>query len=157
MQRQEIEVAGVVAGVGIALVVGLCPGVAAQEGAQAMTDPTTQGTTQAEKPAETEPTEYAYGTVTSISEGSLVVSQYDYTTGEMKDAAYTVDPAVELNNVSALTEIAQGDGVDIEYVVRDGKNIATAIIVDRMLLDEDAGDNETAPTPPAVNTKAAPQ
>jgi hypothetical protein len=59
------------------------------------------------------------------------VSEYDYEKDEYTSVAYAIDPAVKLDNVKSLTEIAAGDTVDIDYVVKDGKNIAKIIAVEK--------------------------
>ena len=58
-----------------------------------------------------------------------MINEFDYDTGEEKEASYWVDPKTEYDNVAALKEIAAGDEVDIDYLVKDGKKVAVAISV----------------------------
>lgn len=78
--------------------------------------------------AEQEP-EYTFGTVKSLTGDQLVINEYDYDTGEEKEATYTVDPSVELHNVAAVTEIAVGDEVDIDYLIKGDKKTAIVLSV----------------------------
>ena len=96
---------------------------------------------EAQQPVEE--TEFTYGDVTSVSDMALVVNQYDYTTGEMKDMSYAVGSDVSLTNVNAISEIAVGDAVDVEYVKKDGKNVAVAIMVEKYSPDEELTQEDT--------------
>lgn len=84
----------------------------------------------------TEEAEYSYGTVTSISADKLVVKEYDYESELEKDVEYAIDPKVELKNADAIANIASGANVEIDYIVRDNKKIATVIAVEKET-DED--------------------
>lgn len=77
--------------------------------------------------------EYTFGTVKSAGSDQIVISEFDYDTGEEKEATYAVDPQVELNNAKSLQEIAQGDEVDIDYRVEGDKKIAQVISVAKPL------------------------
>lgn len=79
---------------------------------------------------EEEELEFSYGVVRSLSSNELVVRQYD-DEGEEVDVTYIIDINVELKNVDALEDIAVGDSVEIEYVVKDGKKVAKIITVEK--------------------------
>ena len=83
------------------------------------------GVSRGEEVAE-EP-EYTFGTVKSVTAAQLVINEYDYDTGEEREATYAIDPAVELHNVAAVTEIAVGDEVDIDYLMKG--NVKTAVVL----------------------------
>lgn len=78
---------------------------------------------------EEEEPEYAFGTAKSVEGDQLVINEFDYDTGEEKEAAYWVDSKTEYDNVASLKEIASGDEVDIDYLVKDDKRMAVAISV----------------------------
>ena len=78
--------------------------------------------------AEQEP-EYTFGTVKSISGNQLVINEYDYDTGEEREATYVIDPSVELHNVVAVSEIAVGDEVDIDYLLKGNEKTAVVLSV----------------------------
>ena len=93
------------------------------------------GLSTAEEVAE-EP-EYTFGTVKSVSGDQLVINEYDYDTGEEKEATYAIDPAVELHNVAAVSEIAVGDEVDIDYLDKGGKKTAIVLSVAKPIEGEE--------------------
>ncbi|MDO8729752.1 MAG: hypothetical protein Q7J69_00990 [Candidatus Omnitrophota bacterium] len=78
---------------------------------------------------EVEEPEYAFGTAKSVEGDTLVINEFDYDTGEEKEATYWVDSKTEYDNVASLKEVAAGDEVDIDYLVKDGKKVAVAISV----------------------------
>ena len=78
---------------------------------------------------EEEEPEYAFGTVKNVEGDKLVINEFDYDTGEEKEAIYWVDSKTEYDNVASLKEIAAGDEVDIDYLVKDDKKMAVAISV----------------------------
>lgn len=86
-------------------------------------------TTAAVPAVEAEEPEYAFGTAKSVEGDTLVINEFDYDTGEEKEATYGVDSKTEYDNVASLKEVAAGDEVDIDYLVKDGKKIAVAISV----------------------------
>lgn len=85
---------------------------------------------------EGEDLEYTFGTVKSVDGGQIVISEFDYDTGQEKEAAYEVDPKAELSNVKSLQEIKVGDEVDVDYRVEGEKKIAQAIAVAKPLQPE---------------------
>lgn len=82
---------------------------------------------------EGEDLEYTFGAVKRVGGEEIVITEFDYDTGEEKEAVYAVDPKVELSNVQSLKEIAEGDEVDIDYRVEGGKKIAQVIAVAKPL------------------------
>lgn len=86
---------------------------------------------------EEEETEYSWGTVSSISSNQIVVSEYNSETEENSEVTYTLDPNTKLENVDSLKDIAAGDNVNIEYVVKNGKKIAKIITVEKSSSSEE--------------------
>ena len=78
---------------------------------------------------EEEEPEYAFGTVKSVEGDKLVINEFDYDTGEEKEAIYWVDSKTEYDNVASLKEVAAGDEVDIDYLMKDDKKMAVAVSV----------------------------
>lgn len=89
-------------------------------------------------PAAEEEPDYAFGTAKSVSGDTLVINEFDYDTGEEKEATYWADANTEYDNVASLKEIAAGDEVDIDYLVKDGKKMAVAISVAKPLEGEES-------------------
>jgi hypothetical protein len=98
----------------------------AEHGGQEHAGQATAPAAPAAPEAEEEP-EYAFGTVKSVSKDQLVVTEFDYDTGEEKEVAYSIDPKAEISGVNSLQEVASGDEVDVDYLVKDGKNVAVAL------------------------------
>ncbi|MBL7132091.1 MAG: hypothetical protein ISS45_11950 [Candidatus Omnitrophica bacterium] len=92
---------------------------------------------------EEEETEYSWGAVSSVSSNQVVITEYDYDSDEGVEVTYTVDPNAELKNVDSLKDIAAGDNVDIEYVVRNGKKVAKIITVEKSSSEEEYTPSQT--------------
>ncbi|MDD4909449.1 MAG: hypothetical protein PHR44_02025 [Candidatus Omnitrophica bacterium] len=75
--------------------------------------------------------EYAYGIVSSVSSTELIVKDYDYDKDEEMEVVYALDPGVEVKNAASLQDISAGDGVEIDYVVTNGKRTAKVITVEK--------------------------
>lgn len=116
---------------GLAFILALGLGLAAGAGVSRAED-------AAPPTAEQEP-EYTFGTVKSVTGDQMVINEYDYDTGEEKEATYAVDPAVELHNVAKVSEIAVGDEVDIDYLVKGGKKTAVVLSVAKPIEGEAEG------------------
>ncbi len=86
---------------------------------------------------EEQETKYSWGTVSSVSPSQIVVKEYNYDVEEEVDITYTPAPDIEFENVDSLKSIAVGDSVDIEYVVKGDKRVATLITVEKPSYDED--------------------
>ena len=91
----------------------------------------------AEPAVREEEPEYAFGTTKSVEGDKLVINEFDYDTGEEKEAAYWVDSKTEYDNVASLKEIAAGDEVDIDYLVKDDKKMAVTISVSKPVEGEE--------------------
>lgn len=75
--------------------------------------------------------EFSYGTVKSVSVDQIVVSEYDYDADKDVEVTYTVTGDTKFENVSSVSEIAAGDSVDVDFMVKDGQKIASAISVEK--------------------------
>ena len=78
-----------------------------------------------------EETEFSWGTAKKISSNQIVVTEWDTDRFEEVDVVYTIDPKVKLKNVNSLKDIAAGDKVEIDYVIKDDKRIAKVIVVEK--------------------------
>src|SRR3989338_9871177 len=77
---------------------------------------------EAQQPAaegEQEEPEYSFGTVKKVETDQIVISEFDYDTGEEKEITYWLDPGVELNGGNSLQEIAVGGEVDVGFIVKE--------------------------------------
>ena len=115
-----------------------------QVGAAASDAATATAVVPAAQPAappssEPEP-DYAFGTVKSVNGDQLVINEFDYDTGEEKEAVYGLDSKTEYDNVASAKEIAAGDEVDIDYLVKEGKKTAVAVSVAKPVEGEESTD-----------------
>lgn len=85
-----------------------------------------------------EGTEFSYGTVKSVSQNQIVVSEYDYDSDKDVEVTYQVPATVTLENAASLQEIAVGAAVDIDFLVKDGQKVASAITVEKPSEDDEA-------------------
>lgn len=90
-----------------------------------------------------EETKYAWGTVSSVSAGGFVLTEYDYENEQKIDIAYSCDAQTKLYNLNSLQELKSGDNVWIDYVVKDNQRVAIGIEI------EDFSEETETDTPPA--------
>lgn len=81
--------------------------------------------------------DYAFGTAKSVVGDQLVINEFDYDTGEEKEMTYWLDAGTQYDNVASAAEIAAGDEVDIDYLMKDGKKVAVAVSVSKPLEGEE--------------------
>jgi len=74
-----------------------------------------------------------YGEVQSANTAanSLSVQYYDYDSDQEKTAEITVDKNTKIENVTGIDKIAKGDWVDVVYAVKDAKNVAISLVVEK--------------------------
>lgn len=74
-----------------------------------------------------------YGEVQSANSqsGVLAVQYYDYDSDSEKTADIVIGSDTKLENASAIGDIKKGDWVDVTYVVKDGKNAAKVVTVEK--------------------------
>jgi hypothetical protein len=80
-----------------------------------------------------EKTEWVWGEVLSVDKdkNEIKVKYLDYETDEEKEITITCDAETKFENVSSISEIKVGDSVSIDYTVKEEKNIAKNISVER--------------------------
>ena len=92
-------------------------------------------------------TEFSFGTVKTVTENQLIVSEYDYESNADVDVTYEVSPQTEYENATSLKDIAVGDSVDVDFLVKDGKKTAVAVTVEKPLTEEEQADLDAAAEP----------
>ena len=110
----------------------------------AKTEPAPAATAQ--EPVDIE-TEFSFGTVKSLAESQLVVSEYDYESNADVDVTYQVSGETAFENVASLKEVAVGDSVDVDFLVKDGQKKAVAITVEKPLPEDEEAALDAAATP----------
>jgi len=88
-----------------------------------------------------------YGEVQAVdaSANTLSVQYYDYDSDSEKTAAIVINPDTKLENASAIGDVKKGDWVDVTYIVKDGKNMAKVVTVEK----------EETPAPDEASSQAA--
>lgn len=83
------------------------------------------------------------GTITAISPEQVTVRAYDLDDGQYIEKVYLLNKNPSLKNINSLQELQTGDNVNLEYYVKDQKNIVAAIFVEKLSEEEktfQAGD-----------------
>lgn len=93
--------------------------------------------------AQEEELQYSWGRVSGLSSNQIIVKEYDYESDEEVDVTYAVDPEVKIENANSLEEIAVGDSVGINFVVRNNEKVAKVIIVEKSSYEEEYTPSET--------------
>ena len=88
-----------------------------------------------------------YGEVQAVDApaNNLSVQYYDYDSDSEKTAEIAINTDTKLENVLALGDIKKGDWVDVTYIVKDGRNAAKVVTVEK----------EETPAPDEVSPQAA--
>lgn len=74
---------------------------------------------------------YSGGTINSITDKAIVISEYDPDEDIETNVVYVIDPEIKLEGVASLGEIAADDYVDITYIENAGQNVIQQIIVEK--------------------------
>ncbi|MFA4982234.1 MAG: hypothetical protein WC592_07200 [Candidatus Omnitrophota bacterium] len=74
-----------------------------------------------------------YGEVmaTDPATNSVSVQYYDYDMDEEKTISVELDKDTKIENASDLSGIKQGNWADIIYAVKDGKNVAVSVVIEK--------------------------
>lgn len=74
-----------------------------------------------------------YGEVKAVNAGqnSIALEYYDYDSDEEKRMEVVLDANTKLENASALSNVKEGDWIDVVYSIADGKNLAKSIAVEK--------------------------
>lgn len=89
--------------------------------------------------AQEEDTEYSWGIIVEVSPMEVVVSEYDYELEKEIDVAYKIDSDTELIDIESISDLTEGDAVEIDYVVKDKDRTAKVIALDKTLAEVDYG------------------
>jgi len=74
-----------------------------------------------------------YGEVQSVDAAvnTLAVQYYDYDSDSEKTSDIAISVDTKLENAPTLGDIKKGDWVDVTYIVKDGKNVAKVVTVEK--------------------------
>ncbi|MBU4313121.1 MAG: hypothetical protein KJ706_10465 [Candidatus Omnitrophica bacterium] len=71
--------------------------------------------------------DYSWGMAVKVSAKEITLMEYDYETDQDINVVYRIDPDVELYNIESMEDIAEGDTIEIDYVLDDKDKIAKVI------------------------------
>lgn len=71
------------------------------------------------------------GTITAISAEQITVRAYDLDDGQYTEKTYLLNRNPTLKNIGSLQELKIGDNVNIEYYIKEQKNILAGIYVEK--------------------------
>jgi len=130
--------------------------LAAEEAKQSAVQQVKSTAEEIAQPAVADETEFSYGTVKSIGTDQLVISEYDYDSDKDVEVTYSAPAGTKFENVTALQEIKAGDAVDIDFLVKNGQKVASAITVEKPTAeDEDVALGADAGADAGTDTGAA--
>lgn len=85
-----------------------------------------------------------YGTVSELSDKSIVIKEFDFETEQEKAVSYTIDSGTEMKNVSQISEIKLGDDVVIEFVEKNDIKLARSITKEKAVAEPNASGEVNA-------------
>lgn len=90
-----------------------------------------------------------YGEVQAVNPAANTISvqYYDYDSDQEKTADVVADKDTKIENAASLDKIAKGDWVDVTYAVKDSKNIAKSIIVEKEEPETPVSENVSSEAP----------
>ena len=92
------------------------------------------------EPLQQDELSYSWGTISSLSSDTIVLTEYDYETEEEADVAYEIGANVEVNNIDSINNLKIGDEVEIAYVLTGDARIAEAVSLQKILEEDVAGE-----------------
>lgn len=78
-------------------------------------------------------TQWVWGEVTVVDaqNKTLTLKYLDYEADQEKEIALTIDDTASYENVKALEDIQPKDNLSVDYITKDGKNIAKSISLEK--------------------------
>ena len=71
---------------------------------------------------------FDFGKVIRVDGDTLVLNKYDYVSDARVEAIYLVTPLTKYGNIRDLKDLSSGEDVVVDFFMKDGQNIITAII-----------------------------
>lgn len=100
-------------------------------------------------------TQWVWGEVTAVDAlaKTITLKYLDYETDQEKEIVLTVDDSTAYDNVKSLEEIQLKDNLSVDYISKDGKNIAKSISLEKSE-SAPAEDTTIQPEPSATQADA---
>lgn len=98
-------------------------------------------------------TQWVWGEVVSIdaSNKTLLLKYLDYETDQEKEISIIIDDSTSYDNIRTLGEIRPKDNLSIDYIPKDGKNIAKTIGLEKAESDTMQNNIDTGLAIPEAN------
>ena len=74
--------------------------------------------------------EYAYGTITTLTDKEILLKEYNYEKEEFVEISYQILPETKVRNTDSIKSIASGNQVEILYQDVDGKKNALVVVLE---------------------------
>lgn len=74
--------------------------------------------------------EYAYGTITSITDKDILLKEYNYEKEEFVEISYQLLPETKVRNTDSIKSIASGNQIEILYQEVDGLKNALVVVLE---------------------------
>ena len=97
-------------------------------------------------------TQWVWGEVTAVdSPGKTLTLKYlDYETDQEKELLLVVDESTSYENIKSLEDIQPKDNLSVDYTLKDGKNVAKSISLEKP--ESSPAENSAVVAPPAETT-----
>ena len=114
--------------------------------------------------------EYAYGTITNITDKEILLKEYNYEKEEFVEITYQLLPETKVRNTGSIKSIINGNQIEILYQEVDDKKNALVVVLETEegIVEQDnpekaaadaaapAADASTPPATPIAATSEAP-
>lgn len=74
--------------------------------------------------------EYAYGTITNITDKEILLKEYNYEKEEFVEITYQLMPETKVRNTDSIKSILNGNQIEILYQDVDGKKNALVVVLE---------------------------
>ena len=74
--------------------------------------------------------EYAYGTITNITDKEILLKEYNYEKEEFVEITYQILPETKVRNTDSIKSIVNGNQIEILYQDVDGKKNALVVVLE---------------------------
>lgn len=88
--------------------------------------------------AQEEDYRYSYGTVISVTEEAIELSEYDEATGEENSEVYFIDDDTVFEDFDSIDDVSEGDILEVEYFLKEEKRVARSVF----LFEKDMGQDD---------------
>ena len=102
--------------------------------------------------------EYAYGTITSITDKEILLKEYNYEKEEFVEITYQLMPETKVRNTDSIKSILNGNQIEILYQDVDGKKNALVVVLETEegIVEQDNPEKAATDTAAPATDAAAP-